>query len=198
MLSSLSFIGKQTRQWGLRKTSHRKHDPPLPLLMWHLQRLCVEGPCLLPYLQRNRCHLWLRNVHILLPKGTGSDEKDPKVEPGHLLLQHSVRPLHEIRRVNRAGEGDWGEAEEGLPRDCDDALLQEPVQGLRDAVEELILLHEVPAWPEEVRQGWVINWLIIINLKWTLLRSHVPHRQCPSRMRARYTILSMSSWSMKP
>ena len=56
-----------------------------------------------------------------------------------------MRPLHEIRRVDRAGEGDRGEAEEGLPRDCDDALIQEPVQGLRDAVEELILLHEVPA-----------------------------------------------------
>lgn len=56
-----------------------------------------------------------------------------------------MRALHEIRRIDRAGEGDRGEAEEGLPRDCDDALIQEPVQGLRDAVEELILLHEVPA-----------------------------------------------------
>ena len=56
-----------------------------------------------------------------------------------------MRTLHEIRRVNRGGEGYWGEAEEGLPRNCDDALFQEPVQGLRDAVEELIFLHEVPA-----------------------------------------------------
>ena len=64
-----------------------------------------------------------------------------------------MRPLHEILRVDRVGEGHRGEAEEGLPRDCDDALFQEPVQGLRDAVEELILLHEVPARAKEVGDG---------------------------------------------
>ena len=64
-----------------------------------------------------------------------------------------MRALHEIRGVDRAGEGDRGEAEEGLPRDCDDALFQEPVQGLRDAVEEPILLHEVPARAEEAGEG---------------------------------------------
>lgn len=169
-------IGKQTRQWDFWKISNRKHDPPLPLLMWHLQGLCLERPCLLPYLQRNRCNLWLRNVHKLFPQGSRPDEKDPQVEPRCLLFKHSVRPLHEIRRVDRVGEGHWGEAAEGLPRNCDDALFQEPVQGLRDAVEELILLHEVPARAEEVGEGWVINWLIIINLKWTLPRSHVPQR----------------------